>query len=805
MAAGGEDVVVGIAGDARSLTSAINEARLGIRGLAQEIQQLNTVMANAGRQAGTGTGGSGGLSPFGIWNVQAAALIQNLRNVRDIAGEVFGVVSKMSGLSLAAGFAKQVMVDPFMQMAGEARQSFQPWQLSVDTEKAMGVWKFLYGKGGQTGAPADDPTVKRLMQWTSQFSFQIPYQRQDLHGAITALGRTGMSAADIMKFMPTVADIGTLNPDRNLQQAAWAIQGAMHGYTRMLRYDYGIDPRELEKYGLKIHGLGTLENPQQLLPALERYVQARGLKGSAKYASTHTWWGEWSSFIDRIQNFAGRVGGTQLSGQITPGSMFADMKKNLGDLTSWMDDPKNQAVVTTWANLLEHTFGGAVGVATTAIGGLLKGIQDSGAITTLQGLLNDLNSASVRINVSGAGQAVGTAAGGVVSTAATGLEGFLTGLGNSELGKTLLGDVKNLGDWLSDPEHQQQVKDFFTHFGETAGTAITNVANTVTNLITTIDGIKTAVSGAGQALQDFGNTPVGQALGWLIDKPAAIGRAGGLGPVLLGVLGERFRTDPMLMSHDALVTAASRNPFLPGTSVDQAQTSENAELQLLIRQFGFNVDKINEAFNHWLTGMADSAAIIAGLKHELHGDESGRYHPTTHVRGLPKPHAVVAAHHTAAWYAYQAHLRVGTGVYRYGEAQAQAHTPPPTQQHLTPLQQWMAGKMGQTGGPISEAAQGLSEHAGHKSGQSFTSGFQSAILAPKSGIFDIIGRALAAVAANAGNSGTQLGQAMNTAMTKVAEKVATKIVHDALTAHDTNANNAGRRPGGARLGGILGS
>jgi hypothetical protein len=179
----------------------------------------------------------------------------------------------------------------------------------------------------------------------------------------------GLGNSQIEQYLPILADIGaTRAPNQSLAQITQAIMGAEMGYSRMLRYDLHINPADLEKYGLIIKkGTEKIENPTQLLPALEGWANANGYGGAAQKISTTTWWGEWSSFIDRIQNFQLTAGG----------SMFGALQTDLNNLSAWMD--KNAGTINTVATDLGNLVGAVVHLGTVGLGSLFKGLQDSGA------------------------------------------------------------------------------------------------------------------------------------------------------------------------------------------------------------------------------------------------------------------------------------------------------------------------------------------------------------------------------------------------------------------------------------------
>lgn len=398
-----------------------------------------------------------------------------LGNMKDVAGGVVDAVMKIPNAvaSIPMNFLSSQLGVPTDPMQAVNAGLDESWQLNVNTQKNLGAWRYIYGSGGTEKNNQVDPKVAQLMQWTSTESFNLPYTRQDLINAITQLGRMGMSSEQVQNAIPALADLGVLNPNRDLTQAAMAVQGASMGYARMLRYDYGINPADLAQYGLSITGIDHINNPDQLLPALEKYEQARGLTGSAQYAATSTWWGSWSSFQDRIQNFLLQAGGTDLSGNVQKGSFFGNMQSELEGVMHWMDDPNHLATIQHWADVISNGLGGAVKSTTSAIQGFFSGLQSSGAGNTiLDGLTHFgdwLNAPSTQAAFANVGAEVGKVVTPVAQTVAAGGQGFLQGLGDSGVAQSLKSAADNFKAAFSDPKTKQDAIDFGSALGGIVG------------------------------------------------------------------------------------------------------------------------------------------------------------------------------------------------------------------------------------------------------------------------------------------------------------------------------------------------
>lgn len=322
--------------------------------------------------AATMGGASGG--GFGSWLGGAMASMGmggGLSGMFGALGDAIGgVISPMMGFVEQAGAMVAGLVS--FSVLNDVIQEVQGFtdaliQLNIQTEKNQFAWQYLFGGGNN---PQGAAIAQQMADWTKSFSMQIPYTRQDLLNAITALAPTGLSAQGLEHYMPTIADLAaTRDPNANLAQVANVIMSASMGYTRMLKYDLKINPEDLIQYGLNATGTGTgihINDPNTLLPALEAYAKANHLSGAAKDVAHSTFWGEWSSFIDRIQNF-------ELS---TGDKLFGNLKQTLNDLSSWIDTHQDQ--ISRFSDLIANTLGGAFKTAADWVGQFMSGVGQSG-------------------------------------------------------------------------------------------------------------------------------------------------------------------------------------------------------------------------------------------------------------------------------------------------------------------------------------------------------------------------------------------------------------------------------------------
>lgn len=256
----------------------------------------------------------------------------------------------------------------------------QMFQLNVQTEKNVYAWQYLFG-GTQNAA--------NLAQWTSQFSMNVPFTRQDLMGAVSTLG-TKFDMQQVEQYMPILADLASTvgatafgGQGVTLSQAAYALTDFMMGRSMPFKYEFHIDPRDLVKYGLDatVNSTGGvhINDLSTLFPALQRYDLAHGYAGAAQGTAQNTWWGEWSSFVDRLQNFGLQAGGTDLNGNVRKGSFFGELKSALDDISKWMDAHTDQ--IKQLADIISQDLAGAFKTAADWAGQFFQGLQQSGLLS----------------------------------------------------------------------------------------------------------------------------------------------------------------------------------------------------------------------------------------------------------------------------------------------------------------------------------------------------------------------------------------------------------------------------------------
>lgn len=474
----GNEVLVRFNGDGQKLQGTIQD-------MIKALQQFSKAIDDTSKKAADPSpgGGKGGIDEYhfslnrlsesvlkstGAFGGLMLGLNSTIGVVNEIVGVIGGAVSGFLNFAETVG---GVVVDA-LRMAGQevANLTEQVFELNKSTEQNTGSWRFIYGGGGDQG----QGVMQNLMAWTSQFSMQVPYTRQDLMGAITALGRTGMSADTVKQYMSTIADLGALNPQRTLTQAAWSVQGAMSGYSRMLKYDYGINPDELQNFGF------DPDNPQAtLLPALKAYLTARHMIGAAQYAAHNTFWGAESSFVDRLQNFGLQVGGTALNGSITKGSMFDVLKTNLTGLSDWWD--KHSQQIAQIANFFQNILGGAFKTATSFMQGFMQGFEASGFEKFFEFMARNLgdllNSKDLQSGASSLGALVGKGLGALLTDIGIGLSQLFNGLKDSGAGGSMLDSLKRLVNWLGDPKTRADISQAAYLIGTVLGGAIVTVTN----------------------------------------------------------------------------------------------------------------------------------------------------------------------------------------------------------------------------------------------------------------------------------------------------------------------------------------
>lgn len=314
-----------------------------------------------------------------------------------LLGQTVGQIGQFitQGVTLVATLATWTILQDATEWVHNLAEEL--FNLNVQTEKAVNGWQYLFGRGNLAAGKQD---ATSLASWSATESMNIPFTRQDLISSISSLGAK-LNTQQVESFLPTIADIAsTLGATAyggqgvTLQQASRAIIMAMEGQTRMLKTDLNIDPRELIQYGLDATqtSMGvSIKDPMTLITALENFAKARGLGGAAKEQATSTWWGEWSSFQDRIQNFLLNMGGTDLSGNIRKGSLFSTLKTDLTGIANWLD--AHNAQLTQIGDILGGTVASGLKAAGDAAEGLGEGLKKSGIGPDLLKMFQGLSSA----------------------------------------------------------------------------------------------------------------------------------------------------------------------------------------------------------------------------------------------------------------------------------------------------------------------------------------------------------------------------------------------------------------------------
>lgn len=543
--------------------------------LKSQLGLLNAEQREAQSQSGTlGSALNDNVfSRFGAWNMELSAVIANFRTLSSVVMAVPNALGRLGQL----GF----------QYAQQGVQ--QSFSLAEQTEKNFVNWAFLWGGVNTTeGTPGygTGPGVApaaELMRWSKQASLRMPWTRQDLMAAITTLsGEPGQNIDDVEKHLTLVSDLAATQgrPGITLNWAAMAAMRGDQGQRRMLLYELKLTPEELANYGYDESDNSTF------YPALEKYAKSRGSFGASDFISKNTFWGAWTSAIDRVQNFGLSVAGMKdnpdsLTGDVREGSFFWRLKKDLAGLSSWADDANNQAAIGKVADLIQNVLGGGATLAGGAVQGLLDGLQRTGAeqflFDTVSNVAQWLSSPDTAKGAQKIGDALGGLLGPAGQTGAKAIEGILDGLKESGVGDTLLKTVKDLGVWFSDPQHQKDVQEFFKEMGDAAGDAV----KALDKLLTKLGDIGTWLGQQGKSLES-GSTPVLSGIGeWF---------------------GQRM-VDGLTPEQQALL--ASQNPFAPPKDWKHDKHMwegyvEQAEWDVLMRQYDGDPQKVSDAFAAWL-------------------------------------------------------------------------------------------------------------------------------------------------------------------------------------------------------------
>lgn len=272
---------------------------------------------------------------------QASSAVQQLGSASSEAGGHMDLLRTVLGplggaLEQVAGRARMVIETMFLWRSLDfIQQQIEGWtsalfELNNTMERTQVSWMFLFGTGNNA---ASKNMAQSLADWTKIQSYNFPFTRQDMLGAINAAGMATQDPNLIKQYLPTIADIASVRTNFagqpvTLQQAMYALAMANEGMSRMLKYDLKITPEDLKKYGWdeKAH------NFQNLLESLQKYNAAHHLAGASDYVAHNTFFGEWSSFQDRIQNMQLLIGK----------NMFTALKDDLNNFTSWWDQHQQQ-------------------------------------------------------------------------------------------------------------------------------------------------------------------------------------------------------------------------------------------------------------------------------------------------------------------------------------------------------------------------------------------------------------------------------------------------------------------------------
>lgn len=476
-----DEIVVGITGNSTGLQAATTE---GVASLT-ELQAALLKLADASKLISAQLTMSGG--SFAATGAQTAAYAEQVTAAHEaqtaMAEEMSragGITGAMEGLgttvvgaagnfkmlleTMAGLWAIQEVVSLFDQLAGSAENAAkQIFQLNVNTERFEFMWQYQYARQGKP----DPDMARQIAAWSYQFSYQAPFTRQDIMAGIGGLAPTGLNLQGLQRFAPLIADLASTHTSvfsgggsqLTFSQVALAVMEAMTtGNARRMLMELQIQPRQLEKYGVRFAGQGHLGgqilNPWQFLPALEQLSKDKGWAGAAQAAAHQTFWGEYSSFIDRLQNLGLNIGGMNPDASVRPGSMFANIKKDMEDISSWID--AHQSQLQKLADM----------IGDKGIGGALKLAREMAT-------------------------------------------GFLSGLEQSGLGKDILQDFMKAGQWMADPSHQQELKQFGEMLGRDTGANLKDIAQGMGDIASSMSDLKKALGPDGTKLITDGLSHIG--------------------------------------------------------------------------------------------------------------------------------------------------------------------------------------------------------------------------------------------------------------------------------------------------------
>lgn len=348
--------------------------------------------AAAGTMAGTLNMAAGSAGAMGEAAGGAGGMLSGLTGAIGGAGERISGFIERAGDMVAAIAAWSIFQDVTQWVHNLSDELFN---LNVNTEKSINGWQYLFGSKSN---------ATELASWSSQFSMNIPFTRQDLMTAITTFGAAGMTPQQVEQFMPYLSDIASTygsaaygGKGTTLAQSAQAVRMAREGLSRMLKYDLNISPSQLVPYGLVMDQHGHITDPNSVYRALENFANAKHLTGASGEMAQTTWWGGFSSATDKLQNFLLSVGGTDLNGNIRAGSFFDMLKKDLFGLMDWFD--ANQGQINKFADVLSHLFGTVTDVAGGMLGQFFEWLSKIGDKQDVMAWIVDVSDALKRVFV----------------------------------------------------------------------------------------------------------------------------------------------------------------------------------------------------------------------------------------------------------------------------------------------------------------------------------------------------------------------------------------------------------------------
>jgi ABC-type transporter Mla subunit MlaD len=539
--------------------------------LQQAVQQANNALNTLGKQAGNLT------SPLGF-------LGKALGGVGSAFGSVVGHMANFidHALQITTGIGLYNFFDTLAQKAKEF--GGEMFDLNNTMERYQTTWQYLFGTGNN---PQSAAMAAQMAQWTKVQSYNYPFTRQDMLGAMNSAGMATQDPALIEKYMSTVADLASTRTDMagnpvTLQGAMMSLVQANMGYSRMLKYDLKINPEDLKKLGWNEKS-GDFAN---LLAALAKYNKLHNLTGASQHIATSTWYGEKSSFEDRIQNFQLEAGH----------QMFETLKGDLNDFTSWWDAHQHQIddfaiafgtkvagalkavgdagkeFFSGWTNGAQPIFeqlagmashradnygeaasggstketysptvfseiGAAARAAAKDIGDFFGAFTSSGAIgsgvllTPLRDLATWLANPAVGKTFHAIGKLFGDVQSKVFGTAIAGISGFFQGLSTSGVGPALQQMVAALDKLVTN----SNIGSFFAQLGSLAGSTVGTVLASVANAIQQITNspdvqgvigliLKLLGAGIGAGLEVAGTvlSKIADFIGWVASHQAAL-------------------------------------------------------------------------------------------------------------------------------------------------------------------------------------------------------------------------------------------------------------------------------------------